>query len=146
MMYRSGWAKKANQERILAFRLKREGFEELLENAVITSHSNQADETWKQAIKEAQVVLQWDPDHTPNGDKVTTRRAIQLGIRGELLLKFSHSFIVDVYDITDFVNEQFNRCLVQEKPFQDLSGLEIPAEKCYFPKNEQISKHIDLTA
>lgn len=37
IMYRSGWAKKDGQERILAIDIKREGFEEIIENAVLSS-------------------------------------------------------------------------------------------------------------
>ena len=33
MMYRCGWASKKNQERVLAVRITREGFETILKNA-----------------------------------------------------------------------------------------------------------------
>jgi hypothetical protein len=36
MMYRSGWASKKNQERILAISLTRLGFEEILSKAVLS--------------------------------------------------------------------------------------------------------------
>ena len=34
MMYRCGWATKQNQERVLAVRITRDGFEEILANAL----------------------------------------------------------------------------------------------------------------
>lgn len=92
MMYRSGWASKPKQERILAIRITRHGFEDILLKA--STHGS------------GSVRLQWDPDHTPHGVKVQNRRAIQLGLRGDLLEKFLHEFIIDIKDMTDFVKEQ----------------------------------------
>ena len=105
MMYRSGWASKKNQERILAIRITRSGFEEILSKAVVSTHTN--DESNRNPTKDDQVRLQWDPDHMPNGEKVLSgRRAIQLGLRGDIFLKFSKEFLINVTDITDFVKEQ----------------------------------------
>lgn len=39
MMYRSGWATKPGQNRILAIRISRDGFEEILANAFTTGVS-----------------------------------------------------------------------------------------------------------
>lgn len=39
MMFRSGWASKPNQERILAIRLCLDGFEELLTHSVCSKHN-----------------------------------------------------------------------------------------------------------
>lgn len=144
MMYRAGWAMKAGQERILAFKIRLDDFEDILRNSVRTSHSNKQSEEWKQSIKSAKVVLQWDPDHAPNGDKIIERRAIQLGLRDECLIQFSNS-TVDVIDITDFVHEQFKNCMKDQKPFSDLLTLRIPFERVFLPKNLDIAKHIDLS-
>jgi len=92
MMYRSGWASKPQQERILAIRITREGFDEILKKASTQGTGS--------------VRLQWDPDHTPDGSKLPDRRAIQLGLRGEVLERFSREFIVSITDVTDFVKEQ----------------------------------------
>ena len=37
-MYRSGWASKENQERILAIDVKREGFDYIMNNAVDSNY------------------------------------------------------------------------------------------------------------
>ena len=92
MMYRSGWASKKDQTKVLTIHITRTGFEEILSNAAISGPGT--------------VRLQWDPDHTPNGNKIPDRRAIQLGIKGEMLEKFSKEFIIKIDDITDFVLEQ----------------------------------------
>lgn len=107
MMFRSGWATKEGQEHILEVRLKRNFFDELLESAVPSSFSsekyNSYDE-WKEAVIQSEVRLQWDPDHDPGGNAIT-RRAVQLGLRGECLKRYSEE-LYWIRDITDFVVEQ----------------------------------------
>ena len=54
MMYRSGWATKQGQERILAIDLKREGFDEIVKNAVLSSFREVSDlskEEWKEKLE-----------------------------------------------------------------------------------------------
>ena len=83
MMYRSGWATKQGQERILAIDLKREGFDERVKNSVFSSFREVSDlskEEWKE------VRCQWDPDRDIYGNPIG-RRAIQLGIKGETAFK-----------------------------------------------------------
>ncbi len=43
--------------------------------------------------------LQWDPDHGPTGGSLE-RRAIQLGLQGEALRRYSKEWLVDIKDIT----------------------------------------------
>ena len=94
MMYRSGWASKHNQERILAIFLSRKGFDLILTNAY---HS-----LMKTKGVPMKVRLQWDPDYWPNLDRINDgRRAIQLGIPGDLLLKLSQEHIVKIEDVTE---------------------------------------------
>lgn len=108
MMYRSGWATKEGQERILEIRINRRFFDEILKSAVASSfsasHLNSVD-AWKQAIEKSEVRLQWDPDHDPYG-KPLKRRAIQLGLRGNTLKSYATTEIKHIRDITDFVLEQ----------------------------------------
>ncbi|MDB6132343.1 MAG: hypothetical protein JWM59_586 [Verrucomicrobiales bacterium] len=87
MMHRSGWATKEGQEHILAVRLRRAFFDEVLQSSVASSFgaSGYAEhEEWKAALAGSDVRLQWDPDHDPHGHPVQ-RRAVQLGLRGEML-------------------------------------------------------------
>ena len=85
MMYRSGWTSKQGQERILAIDLKREGFDEIVKNAVLSSFrgvSGLSKEEWKEKLENSEVRCQWDPDRDIYGNPIG-RRAIQLGIKGE---------------------------------------------------------------
>ena len=151
MMYRSGWARKSNQERILAIRLTRKGFEEILENALKINASHRIkdkndEDLWRAPTNPIRkVVLQWDPDHMPDGEKIVARRAVQLGLSNDILMKFSTEYIVNVTDVTEFVHEQYERCLIKGKPFRDVSRLEIPLEREFVPSQVDICKHIFLT-
>jgi hypothetical protein len=130
MMYRSGWATKEGQERILAIRLNRAFFEELLSSSVPSSHDPErfgSIESWRRAVAESDVRLQWDPDHDPNG-KALQRRAVQLGLRGEMLRRYGELDVLSISDITDFVTVQ------REHVQRDISLLEVPTESVYVPE------------
>ena len=137
MMFRCGWATKSGQERVLAIRVKLNGFDQILADSVVSTHNDENDDAWKRELKASDVRLQWDPDHLPNGDRVpTNRRAIQLGLRGAMLMRFSSEFILAIEDITEFV-------LTQSK--QNPSALMTPVERPYEPKSAEICKHINLS-
>ena len=109
MMYRSGWATKPNQERILAISLPLDCFREIVAMAVPTSFAasgmvNEA--AWQQAMTQSPVRIQWDPDHDPYGAKLP-RRAIQLGMSGQILRQFATEWVTGIEDITPLVQEQY---------------------------------------
>lgn len=138
MMYRSGWGTKHGQEVILAVRISTDLFDEILENAVISNFDKKLfhnQEEWKQAVRQSEVRLQWDPDHSPTGDKVE-RRAVQLGLRGNLLEKYSKNPI-EITDISEFVAEQRKNAKVSK-----YSELKTPCEKVYLPESEDIRKNV----
>lgn len=127
MMYRSGWGTKVGQEVVLAIRLKRDAFDEILTLAVYSHfvpelYASEAE--WKQAINCSNVRLQWDPDHHPSGAKLE-RRAIQLGLRGDVLKAYAKEWIIDIEDISQFVQQQ--RRNIQP----DCTQLVVPQEKVY---------------
>jgi hypothetical protein len=108
MMYRAGWARKPGQEHILALWVEREKFDYMLSQAVASSYDRQnytSKEQWQQALAHSEVRLQWDPDHDPYG-KPTGRRAIQLGLRGEILHQFATQWLGQIHDITGWVRQE----------------------------------------
>lgn len=135
MMYRCGWAEKENQERVLALWFNKTDFEGILDQAVFSSFDSRfysSHEAWKQALNDREVRLQWDPDHDPYGNKIT-RRAIQLGLKGESLKRFGQEQVRQIDDVTDFVKEQ--------KHFVDLRQLNklmIPVERVYHLSNREL--------
>lgn len=109
MMFRSGWAQKPGQERVLAIRIKRNFFDDILTQAVPSGFSSSRYSTqvaWKQAIETSDVRLQWDPDHDPVGNCLP-RRALQLGLRGEMLARYGKEEILEIIDVTPFVLQQY---------------------------------------
>ncbi|MES2645142.1 MAG: DUF4291 family protein [Myxococcota bacterium] len=52
--------------------------------------------------------MSWDPDHAPDG-RASPRRAIQLGLRGEVLGRFAQEWPLAIEDITPFVVAQRGR-------------------------------------
>jgi hypothetical protein len=142
MMYRSGWGTKAGQEVTLAIRIKRSAFDTILATAVHSSfvpevYTSQVE--WRQAVAQSSVRLQWDPDHDPSGAKLE-RRAIQLGLRGDVLAKYARDWIVDIEDISDFVQHQY-----QVVRSQDWAQLLIPNEAVYSATDPAIAKRLQLS-
>lgn len=143
MMYRSGWAQKEHQEVVLAVRLKREAFDEILAQAVHSTYKEElygSPESWKQALETSHVRLQWDPDHDPRGAKLE-RRAIQLGLRGPVLAQYAREWILDIEDISQFVHEQYH--YVESAA---LDQLMMPAERVYPVVDPQVVVRLEITA
>jgi len=108
MMFRSGWGTKEGQEVTLAVWLRRAAFDAILREAVHSTfvpevYPSEAD--WQRAVGGSSVRLQWDPDHNPTGHKVE-RRAIQLGLRGDVLARYAREWVVRIEDVSAFVEEQ----------------------------------------
>jgi hypothetical protein len=109
MMYRSGWGKKVGQEVVLAVWLERAGFDQILAAAVPSTYDRERYDdraSWQTAVHRSEVRLQWDPDHGPGGEPLE-RRAIQLGLRGDMLARYARPWIRKLEDISPFVREQF---------------------------------------
>lgn len=131
MMYRSGWATKEGQERILAIRLRRPFFDELLRSVVPSRYEPRMFDTlehWQHAVANSDVRLQWDPDHDPVGQSVE-RRAVQLGLRGDTLRRYAEQELLAIEDITEFVVEQRKNL---DLGYRDLI---VPEERRYSPED-----------
>ena len=141
MMYRCGWASKPDQETVLAVWLRRDAFESLLPQAVHSKHVPEVygtPEQWKAELGRSEVRLQWDPDHGPNGAP-QNRRAIQLGLSGEVLRKYSREWILELEDITPFVREQREHVRGRR-----LDALLTPRETVFQPAEEATARRLGL--
>ena len=128
MMYRCGWATKEGQETVLAIWLARKAFDEILALAVPSSFWDQcyADRAeWQADVARSDVRLQWDPDHDPHGRPVP-RRALQLGLRREVLARYAREWIHRIEDISPFVRDQHARL-----NSSGVSALELPSEQVF---------------
>lgn len=143
MMYRSGWSTKENQEVTLALRVRRSAFDSLLREAVPSTWDRNlyiASEEWSRAVGRSSVRLQWDPDHHPSGAKLD-RRAIQLGLRGDVLEAFAAIELLEVIDLTAFVAEQ-REVLAS----YGVSALLMPRERVYVPADTEIATCLRLAS
>ena len=141
MMYRSGWGTKENQEFTLALRVSRAFFDSLLASAVPSSWDREQFDTeadWSRAVGRSSVRLQWDPDHHPSGAKLE-RRAIQLGLRGEVLEVFGRRELVEVIDLSEFVAEQRARL-----SSGGVSAIVTPRERVYWPADPEVALRLRL--
>jgi hypothetical protein len=143
MMYRSGWSHKPGQEVILAIRLKRSAFDEILAQAVHSTFVAEiygTPERWQQQAKNTSVMLQWDPDHDPSGMKVA-RRVIQLGLRGPMLEQYARDAILEIEDISSFVHQQYQ--YVHEQAYQELVT---PRETVYPIGDTQLAVQLGVSS
>jgi hypothetical protein len=141
MMYRSGWGTKLGQEITLAIHLQRAAFEKILGLAVYSTFVPQvygSYEGWKERLAESPVRIQWDPDHDPTGAK-QERRAIQLGMAGDVLRRFANEWILKIEDISDFVSQQ--RQLAES---DGSSELVTPREEVYRIENSEVASRLGV--
>ena len=102
MMYRSGWASKPGQERILAVEIQRAGFESALSVACL-SHFDRPRypdrQTWAKLIKTSPVRVQWDPERSLHLAPLPYR-SLQVGLSGEAVSQYVDEWIVAINDLT----------------------------------------------
>jgi hypothetical protein len=143
MMYRSGWGEKLDQEVVLAVRLTRAGFDEILARCVPSSFDRTrwtTEAEWRRAVADSEVRLQWDPDHDPAG-RALERRAVQLGLRGETLRRYAREWILDIEDITPFVRTQHAHARERGYP-----RLMTPREQVYRVAGREVATTLHLDA
>jgi hypothetical protein len=141
MLYRSGWGTKEGQEITLAVRLRRQAFDEILRRAVHSTFVPEvygSPEIWKARLAESPVRLQWDPDHAPRGEK-QERRAIQLGLAGDVVRQYANDWVVSIEDISEFVAIQ--RENVRAK---DYANLLTPREDVYKITEPEVAERLGV--
>ncbi len=139
MMYRSGWGQKEGQEVVLAVKIKREAFDIILTNVVWSTYNPDlypTEKDWKRAVNHSNGRLQWDPDHSPTEGKLA-RKAIQLGLRGDVLALYAREWIIWVEDISEFVREQ-------HQSLGDFDKLIVPNETIYPVVDSEIISRLQL--
>jgi len=91
---------------------------------------------WQTKLKESTLRIQWDPDHTPKGGKVQSRRAVQIGIAGYPDF-ISGCAILNITDITAKVKE--GKAHIADEEF-----LETPKERPYVITDPELRRHLCL--
>lgn len=147
MQYRSGWGTKARQTGTVGLWIKRSLFEEILATSMGSCHYSrlQTKKEYEQHKNQCRsgsgqrVTLQWDPDHTPGGGPVRSRRAVQLGLKGQWrdrVFDNARGELLRVMDLTAFVQEQRDR--TSRERWAELRV----AQESVYPVPPHISDHI----
>lgn len=142
MMYRSGWGTKEGQEVTLAVNIHRSAFDTILARAIHSKYVPElygTQQEWQRAIKSSDVRLQWDPDRLPSGGRLQ-RRAIQLGLQGEVTKKYSREWLLGIEDISEFVAEQRQHVIAG-----DYDALQTPSEREYEVTHAETARHLQLS-
>ncbi|MFD7839633.1 DUF4291 domain-containing protein [Streptomyces sp. NPDC059761] len=107
MMYRCGWATKADQETVLAVEITREGFDHALRHACL-SHYERATHTdheaWRRALRDAPARVQWDPERDLHLNPLD-HRSLQLGLSGPASRAYADEWTVSIRDVTPLARE-----------------------------------------
>lgn len=137
MMYRSGWATKPGQERVLAIRMARNGFEDALAQSCLShfdSGVHSSHDEWQRMKEESPVRVQWDPERNTDLEPLPWR-AIQIGLGGSVVEDYVNRWTIAIDDITDRVHE------LRSQP--SIASEQLPAELPY-PVPTGIGKRIGI--
>ena len=142
MMHYSGWANKPNQENVLAIKITKEGFEEILKHAVLSKFYENLPllDIFRKNKAPEKIQWRWETYHDLRGDK-TERKAVKIGLSGNMLQRFNNEWILEIYNVTDFVKAQ--QQLVKE---DKINKVLLPRERAYAPADLTILKKIDATS
>lgn len=105
LMERSGWGTKSKQERTLAIRITRVGWERALSLAVLTSFDARVHasvDAWREQFSQAPVHLQWDPERSIHGGKLE-HRSIQAGLSRSVIEEYVTKWTTEIKDLTPLV-------------------------------------------
>lgn len=130
LMHRSNWGQKRGQERVLAIRVSRSGWEKSLACAVLTSYETtvfESPEDWEQQFRSATVHVQWDTERSLRGAALPYS-SIQVGISRHLIREYVDAWIVDIRDMTPCVRKM-QRLLLAGKASEARRFL--PRERVY---------------
>jgi Domain of unknown function (DUF4291) len=127
MLYRSGYASKPRQQRIARVTITHDGFRTMLADAVPSTYESElfaSRSDWDIALRNGQGRYQWDPDRDLTL-RPLERRALQLGIQGELIRRYAKEWIVRIEDVTELAHE-IRDAVSAGRPLPD-----VPVERVY---------------
>jgi hypothetical protein len=142
LMARSNWAQKRGQERILAVRMTRAGWESALAEAVLTHpepgvHPDPG--AWSRAFEQAHVHAQWDPERSLRGAKLP-HRSLQIGLGRGRIETFVADWIVSLTDLTPKVRKMHAALRAGRT---DAARRQLPPERPY-PLPQEIRRRLGM--
>jgi hypothetical protein len=138
MMERSNWGLKAGQEMVLAIRITREGWEEALSQATLTTYDPQVyrdyDE-WNERLKQTAVRIQWDPEKTLRGKSMEIR-SIQVGLGRAIVERYVDVWTMEIKDMTPLVRKMYR--LLQQG--QEAKAKELLPRERVYPLTQELAR------
>jgi hypothetical protein len=142
LMERSNWGLKPGQEMILAICITRQGWEEALSQAILTSYDprvNRHYDEWTAQFEQALVHVQWDPERTLRGKSLPVN-SIQVGLSRHIIEKYVNEWTIEIRDATPFVRKIHG--LLQEGQEAKARGF-LPKEHVY-PLNQALAQRVGI--
>ena len=130
LMHRSNWGLKSGQERVLAVRLKRSGWEKALSLAVHTTFVPgvfATPEEWAMQFAAAAVHLQWDPERSLRGAGLP-HGSIQVGLSRHVIREYVDEWVVRIEDATPRVRKMHD---LMQSGKTDRAKRHLPPERVY---------------
>lgn len=140
LMHRSNWGQKSGQERTLAVRITRAGWDKALSLAVPTAFVPglfASPDQWAERFAGAWVHLQWDPERSLRGAGLPYS-SIQVGLSRHVIREYAEEWIVNIEDFTPRVRKisHFLQCGQADKAKRQL-----PPERVY-PLSDEIARRL----
>jgi hypothetical protein len=142
LMERSGWGTKSNQERILAIRITRAGWECCLADGVLTAFDgaiHRSAQQWGENFQNATVHVQWDPERSIHGKKLDYR-AIQVGLSRSVVAEYVNAWTTEIKDLTRLTRKL--RELRKAGKYSD-AKTQLPPERVYEVRDDRF-RHLGL--
>lgn len=141
MLYRAGYSyKDANQSNILAIKIRREYFESMLMDSVVT-----ADEPTKRG--QDQIRVQWDPERNHRiGVPDFSIRSIQIGIPAKPSADLVRNGIAEIKDVTDMARE-LKKTLEADPDIsvEELRQMGLMPNETIYPVPEELARVLELS-
>ncbi len=135
LMHRSNWGLKSGQERVLAVRMTRSGWEKALSLAVLTAYEPsvfRSPQEWEEQFRRAIVHAQWDTERSSRGAGLPYF-SIQVGLSRHIITEYVEEWVVGIEDLTPRVRKVYQ---LMQGGQADKVKRHLPPEKVYPVKPE----------
>jgi Domain of unknown function (DUF4291) len=143
LMHRSNWGLKSGQERILAVRITRSGWEKALSLAVLTSFEAsvfRCPQEWNEQFRNAIVHVQWDTERSLRGAGLPYF-SIQVGLSRHIIAEYAQEWVVGIEDLTPRVRKIHNLLQAGQA---DKAKRHLPSERVY-SVSQEIGRRLLIT-
>lgn len=142
LMARSNWGQKSGQEHVLAVRITRKGWEQALNEGVLTHPEKSVypnPDEWHKQFDAARVHIQWDPEYSIRGNRLP-HFSIQVGISRHLIDEYVRRWIVSIEDYTPLVRKLHKLCKAGQHAN---AGKQLPPERPY-PVSKDVARQLGM--